>query len=289
MKKLRFTLVLFLILSFTSSFSQNRSIQFIEKPWSEILQLARKENKMIFMDAYASWCGPCKWIAANIFRNDTVADYYNKTFICTKIDMEKGEGPKLAQKFEVKAYPTLMFFDTSGALVHKKVGADRETQAYIKMAMLAQDPKESLAFYIKQYNAGTRTPEFMITYLERISDTYNPVDVPLSQYFSTVKDEDLLTRQNWNIIYKYVNDMNSREFRYLVKHAPQFETLYTRDSVNEKISGVYQGALVGLIRSRNFTQDSYNRLRGEILNSGFPGAQQVVTSVDQWLQKSKEQ
>jgi len=83
--------------------------------------------------------------------------------------------------------------------------------------------------------------------------------------------------------------MNSREFRYLVKHAPQFETLYTRDSVNEKISGVYQGALVGLIRSRNFTQDSYNRLRGEILNSGFPGAQQVVTSVDQWLQKSKEQ
>jgi len=46
--------------------------------WQDIVAMAKQENKLIFLDAYASWCGPCKWMAANMFTNDTIADYYNK-------------------------------------------------------------------------------------------------------------------------------------------------------------------------------------------------------------------
>jgi uncharacterized protein YyaL (SSP411 family) len=58
---------------------------------------AKKENKLIFVDAYASWCGPCKLMVKNIFPLKTVGDYYNSHFINAKIDMEKGEGIELAK------------------------------------------------------------------------------------------------------------------------------------------------------------------------------------------------
>lgn len=289
MRNFRYALLFVLFLSFSNGFSQNRSIQFLEKPWQEILQIAKKENKLIFMDAYAVWCGPCKWMAANIFTNDTVADYFNKTFICVKVDMEKGEGRVLGKKFEVKAYPTLLFIDTAGALIHKKVGADRKAQDYIKMALTAQDPEECLAHYLSQYKAGNRTPAFMMTYFDRISDTYTPVNESLNQYFSTVVEATLSDRINWNIIYKYVNDKNSKEFSYLLKNADKYERLYTIDSVNQKIWQVYTNEFIQLIRSQPFSQEKYSRLKEEVLKSGYRLAIEVTNTADQWLQQFREQ
>ena len=86
MQKFILTLILIFTIIIPKGFSQNRSIKFVEKPWKELIAMAKQDNKMIFLDAFASWCGPCKWMAANMFTNDTVADYYNKTFICASIE-----------------------------------------------------------------------------------------------------------------------------------------------------------------------------------------------------------
>ena len=228
-------------------------------------------------------------MAANIFTNDTVADYFNKTFICAKVDMEKGEGPVLSKKFEVRAYPTLLFADTTGTMIHKKVGAEHNAQDFINLAKIAQNPGECLAFYVRQYNAGIRTPEFMMTYFDRISDTYTPVDELLNQYFSKVAEADFLNRTNWNITYQHVNDMDSKAFTYLVKNTTQYEQLYTVDSVNQKIWQVYANELSQLIRRQPFSEESYNKLKKEILNSGFRLAPEVTATTDQWLQQYKKQ
>lgn len=287
MKKINLLIIFTLAFSLPSVFSQNRSIRFLEKPWLEILQTAKKENKMIFLDAYAAWCGPCKWMAANIFTNDTVADYFNETFICAKVDMEKGEGPRLAMKFDVKAYPSLLFIDTSGALVHKKVGADKKAQDYIKLAGIARDPEQCLAYYIKQYNAGFRSPDFMLNYFDRLTEAYASIEIPLKQYLSSMPDSALLSLPNWNIIYKYVNDKNSKAFGFLLSHRLLYEQLYSPDSVRQKIWGVYANALVQSIRSQPFSQDKYEQLREEILKSGFILAPELLKASDQWLQQYK--
>lgn len=60
--------------------AQTRAIQFQTGKWADIQQKAASESKMIFVDAYTTWCGPCKWMAKTVFTNDTVADYYNATF-----------------------------------------------------------------------------------------------------------------------------------------------------------------------------------------------------------------
>ena len=107
----------------SSGFSQNQSITFNQGSWEEILSKAEKENKMIFLDAYASWCRPCKWRETNVFTKDSVADFYNDKFINVKIDMEKGEGIELKKKHGVKAYLTLFYINSKGEVEHRACGA----------------------------------------------------------------------------------------------------------------------------------------------------------------------
>ena len=97
-------------------------IQFTSISFEEALKLAKKEKKNIFLDAYASWCGPCKMLKKNVFTQKEVGDFYNGNFINMAIDMEQGEGPKLARKYNVQAYPTLLFINHKGEVVGTAVG-----------------------------------------------------------------------------------------------------------------------------------------------------------------------
>lgn len=97
-------------------------IQFTEASWKEILKKAKAEKKVIFLDAYASWCGPCKLLQKNVFTKKAVGDFYNGKFINVKMDMEKGEGPALSQVYPLEAYPTLLFIDSNGKILKKVLG-----------------------------------------------------------------------------------------------------------------------------------------------------------------------
>ncbi|MDO3644240.1 thioredoxin family protein [Mucilaginibacter sp. L3T2-6] len=97
-------------------------IVFIEDSWDEALKQAAKQNKYIFVDAYATWCGPCKMLKARTFTDTKAAAFYNANFVNVAIDMEKGRGPELAQKWQLRAYPTLIIFDPKGKPVLGTVG-----------------------------------------------------------------------------------------------------------------------------------------------------------------------
>lgn len=110
-------------------------IQFKDISFEEALKEAKAGNKLIFMDAYAEWCGPCVHMASNIFPDEELGKFYNAQFINLKIDMEKGEGPALAAKYQVRAYPTLFFIDGNGKVVKKVLGF----QSVQKMMQVGKD------------------------------------------------------------------------------------------------------------------------------------------------------
>ena len=98
-------------------------IKFFKGTWEEALAKAKKENKIIFLDAYAVWCGPCKILAKRTFTQKEVGDFFNANFINYKMDMEKHkDGPRLARKLRLTHYPTLYFLDASENVAKSSMG-----------------------------------------------------------------------------------------------------------------------------------------------------------------------
>ena len=283
MKKALLILTIVFTMAISEGFSQTKGIRFIEKPWTEIVAMAKKENKLIFLDGYASWCGPCKWMASNIFTNDSVGDYYNRTFICASIDMEKGEGIALKNTYDIRAYPTLLFLTADGKMVHKRVGAAQKVQDYLDMGGIALSPEHCYATCLKKYKSGVNTPEFIYEFCQRLSDAYTPMTEVLQNYFPTQTEDKLQDRTNWNIIRKFVSDMDSPVFAYLLNHREEYVSKYTKDSVDNKISEVFLNALVKQTRSAQMTDDTYNALKKKIKDTGYPGADKICVTSDLML------
>ena len=120
-------IILLLLLVFASSVivAQTKEIVFFSGTLKQAQKLAKKQKKLIFMDAYTTWCGPCKMLKNQTFKNDDVANYFNENFINLAVDMEKGEGPVLSLAYNVRAYPTLLFINSTGAQVHMGMGFKR--------------------------------------------------------------------------------------------------------------------------------------------------------------------
>ena len=137
-----------------------QGIKFEEGNFASILAKAKKEKKLVFIDAYASWCGPCKLMVKNIFPLQSVGDYYNSHFINAKIDMEKGEGIELAKKYNVKAFPTYLFVDGNGEVVHRTLGYVEEND-FIQFAKDAGDPNKRLGALKQKFENGEKDPEFL--------------------------------------------------------------------------------------------------------------------------------
>ncbi|MFT4155926.1 thioredoxin family protein [Parafilimonas sp.] len=98
----------------TATGKKDAGIQFIEQDWDKALKTARDQNKLVFLDIYATWCGPCKMLKQYTFTDAKVGEFFNKNFVNVSVDGEKGVGPGLAEKYAIEGYPTLIVADTTG-------------------------------------------------------------------------------------------------------------------------------------------------------------------------------
>jgi thiol:disulfide interchange protein len=113
-------------------------IQFFEGDWKATLDEAKLKNKPIFLDAYTSWCKPCKLMEKNTFTQKIVGDFFNTHFINFKMDMEKNEeGERLAQKYRLSVYPSLFVVNANEELIDYKIGylKGRQLIAFGKRAL----------------------------------------------------------------------------------------------------------------------------------------------------------
>ena len=116
-----FVFLLALMLSLPA-FAEGDGVNFFEGTFRQALAKAKKEKKMVMLDAYTSWCGPCKVLKNKVFPNKELGDYINAHFVSIGVDMEAGEGPALANMYPVKGYPTILFLDASGKIKKEILG-----------------------------------------------------------------------------------------------------------------------------------------------------------------------
>jgi thioredoxin 1 len=85
-----------------------------------VLTKAKAEHKLVFMDAYATWCAPCKLMDKEVFTHSPTADFFNKNFISYKVNIEKNNGETLKLLYDISVLPTLLFLDANGKVLVKQ-------------------------------------------------------------------------------------------------------------------------------------------------------------------------
>ncbi len=212
---------------------QAQGIEFMQGSWKEILAEAGRQDKIVFVDAYTTWCGPCKMMDRNTFSQKEVGDFFNANFINAKIDMEKGEGPSLAQEYSVRAYPTFLFVDSEGQLVHRTLGY-QEASMFIQNAKAALDPERRMSSMSARYAGGDRSPEFLRRYTEARAGMMDGSHLKIAEeYIKTQKDWN--TEENMEFIFQYAEDTDSPMFDYIFKNRAKFEDAFGAEMVRSKI------------------------------------------------------
>lgn len=214
--------------------AQKEGIEFFQGSWEEALEIAKAEQKPIFVDAYASWCGPCKKMAANVFTQAEVGEFFNRTFINFKIDMEKGEGPEFGQKFPVRAYPTLMFITPKEEKFHDHVGG-LDAEGLLKTGDLAARKYGGNSEYAEKYKEGNREFEVVRGYLAGLAQSGQSA---VSEANAYLRDEgkDLTEKQRVEIAFAAATEADSRLFDLVVEAREELFDSYSEAEVLEKVT-----------------------------------------------------
>jgi thiol-disulfide isomerase/thioredoxin len=244
MKKILIIFALFCTITSLSA----QGIEFFHGTWEEAQAKAQTEQKLLFVDAYASWCGPCKHMAKNVFTLPKAGDFFNANFICLKIDMEKEENAVFAGKYPVSAYPTLMFLDDKGKVVMKEVGA-KDVDGLIESGRKALGKNNRFAESEKIYTEGNREPQAVFNYVRALNQAGKPSLKITNEYLKT--QTDLTSEFNLRFILEGAVEADSRVFDLLLQHRDKIAALAGESAVNTKLEQACKNSLKKAIEFKN--------------------------------------
>lgn len=210
-------------------------IQFDEGSFTEVLAKAKREKRMVFMDCYTSWCGPCKIMEQEVFSREEVGQFMNTRFVNVKLDMEKGEGRELAKEYQVKVYPTFLILNEDGEVIHKMVGG-MKAEEFLQNVQNGIG-EHSLYSYENIYATGEHDPQFVYSYMETLARAFmkERMEEVLHEYWGTLTDQEKNGKENWMLVKRFVKNPSLPEYKYLLEHKKNFDAAVSKDSVDRKI------------------------------------------------------
>lgn len=222
MKKF-FTIFILLI---SIVFFAQEGVAFQQLTFNQLLDKAKKENKLLFIDAMADWCGPCKMMDKNVFPKKSVADFYNQNFVNAQFDMEKGEGREIAAKYGVRSYPTYLFINGDGQLITQNSGYMPES-TFLELGKEANAALKNIGSMRERFDKGEKDPDFLINIIKLHSKS----DVAFAKlaserYFLNKKNKDFTKDEVGYLLFcvSSVDDANYKIFQEnreaLDKHFP---------------------------------------------------------------------
>ena len=246
----------------------------------EAIQAAKSENKLVFIDFYTTWCGPCKMMMKNVFPQPKVGEYFNNKYVCIKLDAEK-EGKEVAGRFQVKAYPTFVVLDTDEKVLLKKEGGNFDGLKFVSEIETGVNPDMTPERLRERYASGERTPQLVDAYAslimkearqgrrmdQRKLDEANRI---IFDYFNGLTDEQKLSAPNSFIYsYAYTQSVVDPKAVYMIANREKFSKEIA-ELIDGYIASLYQIELQNFMDgSKPYDKSVYIQLKKQIIDCGM--------------------
>lgn len=236
MKKI--LLLLSLFISFQASAQEG--IQFEHTTWNEAKAKAQKSKKLIFVDFYTQWCGPCLNMAEKVFTLGSVGNFYNENFVNLKIDTETGEGIELAKKYNITSFPTFVFVDPKTEEALHISGSSQDKETFLFTGASALNPKMRSSYLTKQAKVGNEKPEFLLNYAYYTASRYNrQATLSTLEKLSSQKGYTLENPQVWMLFDKFISGHTNNLFKELIQNMEKYVAAHGEKAVNQKLMREY--------------------------------------------------
>lgn len=248
-----------------------RGVFFENLSFKEALKLAKKTNKLLFVDAYTSWCGPCKKMDKEVFPQEKVGDYFNSKFINVKYDMEKGEGIQIAKRYGVVAYPTYLLIRPDGVLQYS-ISGFKSSDDLIAEVKKGTNVANSVNVQRMKYEAGNRTKPFLNRYAKLLFEKGHPDAYKASKnLLKYLNKRERFSPEYW---YLYKNTLAvkgfEKEANFVTNNIEKYYETIGRNKVDSTLSMGYR---LKVLYSINY--DSY-----QLTTNKFEKMQKEVNSLD---------
>ena len=239
------------------------------------LSKAKKEGKTIFLEAYATWSEPCQLLEKYTFSDLEVANFYNENFLNVRLDMERYPGIGLAEKYEVSIYPTMLFLDGDGNLLHRGCGAMEATEMLeLGKSALGTNNWKS---YNARFAAGEREGTFLLQYLGLMEQGCLNSEGFAQKLLSETAIEDLPSKKSFSLLEGYQWDIYSREFKYLMGNKELFEETIGKERVHDKIFNTYLAQYQEIYASEELHLFGMRALLDNLEGATFIGSDTLLT------------
>jgi len=185
--------------------------------WEQIKEKAYYEGKFVFIDCYTTWCGPCKLMERDIYKDSTVGRYINSKFISIKIQMDssKKDSDRIKEwyglahlfqnRYKINAFPTYLFFAPSGEIVHREKGL-KTAQEFINIAGDALIPEKQYYSLIDKYNKGlvgfAEMPR-LVDLAKQYNEPEKSIEIAdkyIHMYLNVLNEDELMQSENLKFI-----------------------------------------------------------------------------------------
>lgn len=270
--------LILLILSSSIKRLNAQSIDFVQdKNWNEIVAQAKLENKLIFVDVFTDWCGPCLMMEETVFPVQEVRTFYNTTFVNFRIDAEKGEGIAFRTKYAVNSYPTYLFINPETQEIVHRSSSRQAPDIFIFTGKSALSPALQSINLGKKYTSGDRDPLFLRNYAAYLASCYQTekLNEIVDEWFSAPA-VDYTSELSMEFLDKYINGADHKAFANLVENRDRFNTIYGKERVDRKLCTVYNNnlsniLLTGIYNKDRFSLGKYDSLLVVVKKQDFAG------------------